>query len=360
MTLGIAINGEGHGHFSRARALAEILERRYRIVFWAPEHLAAELSSCFPDAKVCTIPYLKFVQRGFSIDYAKTVSANAGLLLFPGRTCAKIAEELEREQVSAVISDFEPFTSRAAKLSGLPVLQLNHPGVVTRISSLSPAAIASQLVALYMMANSDRTIICSFFSGDVGPIVRSELRTKKITNGDYFVVYRKPLYRDCLETVIEAAGRERFRIFPDPESDYAESLAGCAALIAPAGHQSISEALAIGKPVFAIPVEGQFEQELNALKLRESGFGDYAPYREIGIALPRFIESLPKYEGAIAAARLAGKRGDKSDWTCIDETERAAAMIENFIRDAQRRPEWRRKAPAFRVLFEDKQSAPGA
>lgn len=354
MTLGIAINGEGRGHFSRARALAEILEKHYRIVFWAPEHLSAELSGYFPNAKIYTIPYLKFVQKGFSIDYAKTISVNAGLLLFPDRACAKIAGELEKENVEAVISDFEPFTSRAAKLSGRPVLQLNHPGVVTRIASLSPVTIASQLVALYMMANSDRTIICSFFSGDVGPIVRSELRSKKITSGDYFVVYQKPLYRDYLAPVIEAAGCDRFRIFPDSKADYAESLAGCAALIAPAGHQSISEALALGKPVFAIPVEGQFEQELNAQKLRESGFGDFAPYREIGSALPRFIESLPKYGHAIAAARLAGRRGERRSWACFDETERAAAMVENFIRDARVRPEWRRKPLALNVLFEQK------
>ena len=354
MTLGIAINGEGRGHFSRARALAEILEKNYRIVFWAPEHLAGELSGYFPDAKVRTIPYLKFVQRGFSIDYMKTASVNAGLLLFPDSVCAKISRELVEEKVEAVISDFEPFTSRAAKMSGLPVLQLNHPGVVTRIASLSPVTIASQLVALYMMANSDRTIICSFFSGDVGPIVRAELRSKKITNGDYFVVYQKPLYRDYLAPVIAATGRDRFRIFPDPKADYAESLAGCAALIAPAGHQSISEALALGKPVFAIPVEGQYEQELNAQKLRESGFGDFSLYREIGTSLPRFIESLPKYERAIAAARLAGRRSDKRSWACFDETGRAAAMVENFIRDARARPEWRRKTPALSLLFAQK------
>ena len=93
--------------------------------------------------------------------------------------------------------------------------------------------------------------------------------------------YLKPLYRELLLPLLDRLGRDRFKVFPDPKADYAEALATARALVAPAGHQSISEALALGKPVFAIPVEGQFEQELNARKLRETGFGDWSDYRNL-------------------------------------------------------------------------------
>jgi len=352
MHIGIAINGEGRGHFSRARALAEILGEKHEISFWVPEHLAGELSGYFPRCTVRTIPYLKYEQRGFTLDYIATIAVNASLFLFPQRTRQKIAKELREAGVDMVLSDFEPFTSAAAKMTGLPVLQLNHPGIVTRTFSLSPAAIVARIVSVYMMAYSDRTILCSFFGGDVGPIIRRELREKKITRGDYVLVYQKPMYREFLEPVLASLPDCPFRIFPDPAGDYAGSLAGCRALVAPAGHQSISEALALGKPVFVIPVEGQFEQELNAEKLRESGFGDYAFFGKLGTALPAFLANLGMFENAIAKNRMAGARADKNSWACRDDTVRAAALVENFILDSRLAPAWKRRTVLFPIFQE--------
>jgi UDP:flavonoid glycosyltransferase YjiC (YdhE family) len=350
--IGIAINGEGRGHFSRARALAEILKERYEIVFWVPAHLEKELSGYFPETTIHSIPYLKFVQKGFSIDYLKTITVNAGLVIYPDAICNRIRKELVTEEIESLISDFEPFSSKAAKLEGIPVLQLNHPGIVTRSISLYPTTLVTQLVALYMMAWSDRTILCSFFNGDVGPIIRKELRSKPVTRGDYYVVYQKPMYRDFLTPVLEAIGTEHFKIFPDPKADYAEALAGARGLIAPAGFMSISEGLALGKPVFAIPVSGQYEQILNAKKLKESGFGDFAQYKEIRKALPRFISSISRYESAISKNRIAANHSGRKSWACQDDTMRAVGMIENFIIDSQTKLEWKRKAFAFPALFE--------
>lgn len=354
MKIGIAINGEGRGHLSRARALAELLRERYDLVFWAPEHLTAELRDLFPDAEIKEIPYLKFVQRGFTLDYGATAVANAALMANPYRASARIAKEMREASVSVLLSDFEPFASRAAKAIGLPVLQLNHPSVVTRSLLRNPSALFHQLAAIavswYMTAHSDRTIVCSFFDGDVGPIIRKSLRERRVEKGNYFVVYMKPLYREWLESALDKVGRGLFRIFPDPRSDYDEALAGARALIAPAGHQSISEALALGKPVFAIPVSGQGEQALNAVKLRESGFGDWSRFEDISEALPRFIANVETYEDAIAKNRLAAKRDGRAGFCCEDQTFRAACMVENFILESRVRPEWKRKSPALSLL----------
>ena len=37
----------------------------------------------------------------------------------------------------------------------------------------------------------------------------------------------------------------------------------------------MSEAIYLKKPLLALPLHGQFEQTLNALLLKKSGFGDY-------------------------------------------------------------------------------------
>lgn len=356
MRIAFSINGEGRGHFSRAVALAEILIARHEISFWAPEHLTGELKERFPACTVQSIPYFAFVQNGFTVDYVKTALANSGLLFGAMGTSAEIAKRMKALHVDAVVSDFEPFAARAAKLLGIPVLQLNHPGVVLRSFRFSLRAFIAQIVSRYMMARSDRTIICSFFDGDVGPIVRKELRERKPERGDHVVVYMKPLYRDTLMPLLESLGGDRFRTFPNKQADYAETLLSCRALVAPAGHQSISEALALGKPVLAIPVEGQYEQELNARKLRSTGFGDWCRHVELKRKLPEFLYNLAGFEAAIARARETGPQSVHSGQkgaSCRDETERAALLVEKFCLESRRRPEWRRKPLLAAVLLNE-------
>jgi len=50
-------------------------------------------------------------------------------------------------------------------------------------------------------------------------------------------------------------------------------LASAKAVIATAGFTLMTEALHLGKPYLALPMRGQFEQELNALLLESLGYG---------------------------------------------------------------------------------------
>jgi len=206
MKIAIAINGEGKGHFSRCYALAEVLETAHDLVFFAPEHVCSELASRFPLCTVRMIPYFHFVQHGFSIDYPRTIAQNASLFLNAQPVIGDVARALVREGVDAVLSDFEPFTSRAANTLKIPVLQLNHPGIVMRTGEWSLHSLAARIVSRYMMEGADKTVLCSFFDGDVGPILRSELRNATVSRGDYFVVYQKDRYKEILKPVLQKAG----------------------------------------------------------------------------------------------------------------------------------------------------------
>ena len=194
-----------------------------------------------------------------------------------------------------------------------------------------------------MAGHADKTIVCSFFDGDVGPIIRKALRETKRASDGHFVVSVKPHYRAAIERALDAIGRDLFRVFPDPEADYDRELARSRGLIAPAGHQSISEALALGKPVLAIPVAGQWEQALNAKKLRESGFGDWANIEDLEAALPRFVTNAGRYEEAIEKSRLSVRHGEGKGFCCEDQTFRAACMVESFLLECGVRAERNRK-----------------
>ena len=66
------------------------------------------------------------------------------------------------------------------------------------------------------------------------------------------------------------------------------------AVIASAGFTLLSEALYLKKPYFAIPLRGQFEQTMNALFLKQSGYGTFSEDPSLN-DLRHFLHKLSRY-----------------------------------------------------------------
>jgi hypothetical protein len=128
-----------------------------------------------------------------------------------------------------------------------------------------------------------------------------------------------------------------YDVFPDPNKNYAQHLASCTAVITSAGHQSICEAIYLGKPIFVIPQRGQYEQRLNAQMLRKSGRGEYSTLRALKKRLPRFLERLEDFP---LISRL-------HDLLLEESTEELAFRLNLFLeRTRQRAYPSQQKAPA--------------
>ena len=63
---------------------------------------------------------------------------------------------------------------------------------------------------------------------------------------------------------------------PFSETVFLDDLRSARAVIAGGGFSLLSECVYLHKPVLSIPVEGQFEQVLNARYLEKLGYGEYA------------------------------------------------------------------------------------
>lgn len=57
------------------------------------------------------------------------------------------------------------------------------------------------------------------------------------------------------------------------DTGFLERLRTCRAYMSTAGFESVCEAIVLGKPVFVVPVEGQYEQACNAFEVAETGVG---------------------------------------------------------------------------------------
>jgi uncharacterized protein (TIGR00661 family) len=254
----------------------------------------------------------------------------------------RLAAELEEFRPDGLLSDFEPFLPEAAARLGLPVVQLNHPGIVTRFARSEPGALVTRLVAARMMGRFDRLLLSSFYGGDLGPIIRPEiLRAGRSAKGeDFILVYARDGLAERFRELAGRGRRERFRFFPNPAEDFPSALAACRAVVAPAGHQSLSEALFLRKPIFAVPLSGQLEQALNAEMLRRSGRGDWASAEDFEEPLFRFLAELDEYP----------RKADPSvRFRFRDDGPRAARIVESFFASEARRE--RRARPYARATW---------
>lgn len=321
-----ALNGQGRGHTSRVLAVADELRRRgHDVHFCCGDPAATTLRR--RGLAVLPIPTPAEHVRGNRVRLWASVRRNAPLAFGAPQIIERLTERLRALGPDLVISDYEPFTPRAAQRLGLPCVALDHQHILTETRCRIPLryAASAALTALGVGVMTprrlfDRVVVPSFFfpprrSGSnvhlIPPVLRRDVLGRHPTAGEHVLVYVN--HPDGSGGLLAALGAvdARFIVYNIPEPPDAErypnltfrapgpgflgDLASCRAVVCTAGFTLLSEALWLGKPVLALPNRGFFEQALNALYLREAGgeavFGRLRPDR-----LERFLAGLPTVE----------------------------------------------------------------
>lgn len=340
MRVALSCCGEGWGHVARMVTFAQYLRQRHTVFLFAPVEVHAFLQRHVPELPLYTVPSLVLEKRDDKILWWPAIKTAMKSVLHHAAENKRLKRLVAMLEIEAVISDYEPYLPHAARDMDIPILQINHPGIVVNHFNWSPDAVAACLIARHMMGPYDERIFISFFGGDCGPIVRRELLKYPVKRGKKLVLSLKPSYRPAVLKVFQRLGIDNYELYPDPEKNYAKDLAECAAVITSAGHQSISECIVLGKPIFVIPQRGQYEQRLNAQMLRLSGRGDYAYLHQLEKELPKFLQNLDSFPKPPFT--------DEILFHMEDATETAYRFLENFLSRAAIRY-WR----GSRELWED-------
>jgi UDP:flavonoid glycosyltransferase YjiC (YdhE family) len=298
MKIAYSCNGEGFGHVSRLATLLPHLEQIHEIGLFLPRSVVPFLVGKVGPRSWTPIPGLHFVHRGDKILFQESFLKGLPVALAFPFTVARLARQLRAGGYQAVICDFEPHLAWAAKLAGLPVFQLNHPGILTRVRDHGLGPWFGALGTRLMEGPWDERILVSFFNGDVGPLLRPALRRRKPRNRGTIVVNLKPSYRAPVLAVLARYPGWKWRVFPAPGQNFDTALLDCTAVISPAGHQVLAEALALGKPILALPQDGQPEQHLNAVKLLATGRGRVGTLATFEDDLKAFLADLPRLRKA--------------------------------------------------------------
>ena len=290
-------SGEGSGHATRTREMANYLSvsgHELRLASYDRGYAALK-----DDFDVMEIEGLSIASADNRVSVFNTIRENLKRLPAEASSLRKMQRLFNDFKPDVVICDFEPLTAYLAAHFDVPLVTVDNQHRMRYVDHEVPPghemnAKLTRHIVEAMVPWPNVSLITAFVPGETSndhsfifpPIVSERIRRLTRSEGEHTLVYLTSGF-DSLLPVLKSFSREKFfiygydrdetdgnlRFLPKSQKGFADHLASANAVIATAGFTLISEALFLRKPYMALPMEGQFEQELNAWQLTNSGYG---------------------------------------------------------------------------------------
>jgi uncharacterized protein (TIGR00661 family) len=316
------VSGEGSGHSSRAREMIAHLESRGHTVKVASYDRGYRNLS--PDFDVLEIEGLHIASVENKVSVVETFVDNLGRLSEGIRALGELRALFRGFEPDCVITDFEPMTAYLATHYDLPLITLDNQHRIRYMRYPCPPhlkrdAMVTETVIRAMVPRPDISLVTTFYFGELAndrtflfpPILRSQVLAREPEEGERILVYCTQAFESILRR-LRRFPRERFVVYgfdrsgsdgnlefkPFSSDGFLSDLARAKAVVATAGFTLITESLHLGKPYLALPMRGQFEQELNAILLAELGCGKNGR-KPTNDTIGEFLYRLPEYREAL-------------------------------------------------------------
>jgi len=283
MKILFGIQGTGNGHISRSKELIKCLSTRFEVdvLISGNQHevdIGLEIGYRYDGLG------FTFGKRG-GIDYRESI-----IKASPYKLIRDIIA-LPVKNYDLVISDFEPITSWASKLRGIPCIAISHQAsfVSSKIPRPRHRNYFQELI-LKWYAPSATAIGVHFLEYDdfiFQPIIREEIRNTEVEQNGHYTVYLPSYDQEFLSSKLrnidvkwEVFSKhhkgvpytdDNVTVFPIGNDEFVKSLCSCEGILCNAGFETPSEALHLGKKLMVIPMKRQYEQECNAEALKRLG-----------------------------------------------------------------------------------------
>ncbi len=318
------LSGDGRGHSSRSKAtIAHLIEQgcMVRIV-----SSGAGYEYYRDYYKVVKILGLRVASDSGEVHAWKTLKDTFEKLLREGAgTFRKLLAEIDNFHPDIIISDFEPFTSVIGAFKRIPLLSIDNQHVITLCNLEYPRSWLTEYLMAWTVCETicgfaDHFFVTSFFTPplkknflhkatQVGLILRNEVLEQRTFTGEHVLIYiRTPERAQELLPFIEEIDACHYTVygfkgscslkkhitFKQTSEQFLQDLATSKAVITNGGHSLISEALYLGKPIFSIPTQRDFEQMINAYHVEKLGYGRYN-FSPSATHIQAFINNLEHY-----------------------------------------------------------------
>ncbi len=332
--------GVGMGHVMRSAVVARYLESRGHAVRFASTGRALDYLVQRWPGQVTGVPGLATIITDNSVAPEATLLFNMMMqpLCVPLHVLSLLDVGFDPPDV--VVTDFDPWTARYARLTGTPLVAVDnihfanrcvHPPQVV-VGDLDAAAVMFPALE-NIVPGAHRYLVTTFVDAPVCkpnttlhlPILRPEvLRAKGARPNAYVVAYLNDMadHRGCAATLGQLGVPVRLygekgrttettvgnvTLCPFSDARFIADVAASGAVIGGAGFTFMTEAIYLGRPMLAVPFRGQFEQILNANYLEALGYGERAcdldPDR-----VSAFLSRVPAYTAELRGFAHDGNR----------------------------------------------------
>lgn len=300
------IAGEGMGHAIRSSVVIQhLIDSGHEIYIVSSGRAAKFLHKKFKkQAKILQISGLKLSYKENKIQKIKTFIENLSDSPKRAKSYRLVKKAFKKFKPSLVITDFEPMVSKRAIRKKVPIIAIDNIQLIDRCKIDKDIKNFSYKLAKSIVKNMtpkcNLYMITSFFEPKIKkkskntkiykPILRPEIINATIKDQGHIVVYQtsdsaknliNELKKSSATFIVYGAKRdlktdhiEENLIFkPFSEFSFIQDMASASAVISGGSFTVMSECLFMGKPLLSVPVQGQFEQEMNAWYLEKYGYG---------------------------------------------------------------------------------------
>ncbi len=323
----------GNGHLTRSRETVRALRKRgveVKVLLSGDRPERALQLDEFKDADLRT--GLTFVTRAGRVIPTETL-ARLDLPRF-----YRDWRSLDLSDVDLVISDYEPLSSRAAKLRRIPSIGLGHQysfvhGSVPR----GGRGIGDLILRVFAPVDIPIGLHWHHFGAPILPPIVPELNSHWRGNSDRVLVYLPFEQADSIRALLTPFPMHHFLIYGHTPSDsdeghlhwrtfsrsgFLRDLHNCATVISNAGFELPSEALHLGRRLLVKPLQGQPEQQANARALEELGLARVMQQLDIASLTSMLASDLPRPQNWPRVAEAF------ADWLVAGRLDRVDELVD--------------------------------
>lgn len=284
MSILYGVQATGNGHITRARVMAQALEREgIEVDYLFSGREPEKLFNMEPFGNYQCRRGLTFYMQGSKVDHWKTFTRNNVVQLL------RDIRALDLTGYDLVITDFEPVTAWAAKLKGVKSVGIAHQyAFLHNLPDKKSGTLLKAQVKAFAPANIPIGLHWDRFDQDIcPPLIQKPLFSPSLIEKKV-VVYLPHDDLEVMMTIFKQCSQAHFFIYssvdqpldqgnchirPFSRMGFQQDLSDCEGVICNAGFGLLSEALQYGKKIMTLPQKGQAEQESNAEVLEILGLG---------------------------------------------------------------------------------------
>ncbi len=318
MKIVYGISGEGSGHSSRARVVIDHLIQMGHTVKIATYDRG--ITNLKADYDVFELVGLTIITVDNQVSKSKTLAHNLVTIPEGQEKLNQLKKTLFVEFApDCVITDFEPLTAYLANYYRIPLISIDNQHTIRYQeypcpNELKASALLTENIVRAIVPRPCYSLITTFCQGAlknkrsciVHPLLKESILDLKPQTKDHILVYVTHGF-DSLIDLLKLFKRETFYVygqkgksvegnvhFMEPSKNvFGNLLATAKAVIGTSGFTLMSEAFFLKKPFLATPMQGQFEQELNAIIADDLGYGANMPQPDQMI-MAAFLYNLPE------------------------------------------------------------------